>query len=219
MLWYRCLFVLYKVSKSRSFQFFGDLTHRIETDEKIVALTFDDGPTTYTNEVLSALKDKKVKATFYVTGQGLEAYPDIGKALVEEGHELGNHSYSHPRFLLKSQSFIKQEIEQTNTLIRETGFSGPITFRPPFGKKLFSLPWYLMRQGIRTVTWDIEPDSYSSERDFIVDYTLQNTKSGSIILLHPFCKSCGGKREAIPLIIDQLQIDGFRSVTISELIN
>jgi peptidoglycan/xylan/chitin deacetylase (PgdA/CDA1 family) len=134
---------LFQISRSRQFQFFGGIINRVNTNEKIVALTFDDGPSEYSDQVVNLLQEKGVKATFYVTGYNLEQYPNEARDMVADGHELGNHSYSHQRFLLKSQSFIKTEIERTNQLIRSIGHRGEITFRPPNGKKLFLLPWYL----------------------------------------------------------------------------
>lgn len=209
---------LFQVSKSRTFQFFGGLVSRVNTEEKVIALTFDDGPTTHTETVLQILEDKQVKATFFFMGSQLEAYPDIGKRVASEGHEIGNHSYSHKRFLLRSLSFIDHEIQRTNALIRATGYKGGIHFRPPYGKKLFGLPWYLWRHNMKTIMVDVEPDTYGSQADFLVNYTLENTKPGSIILLHPFCDACNGQREAVGRIIDGLEATGYRFVTVSELL-
>lgn len=215
-------YALFEISKLRNFQFFGELISRVTTNEKVVALTFDDAPTEYTKDVLKTLKNKQVKATFYIIGENLQKDPQTGKETVNQKHELGNHSYSHQRFLLTSQSFIDEEIQKTNALIRETGYQGEITFRPPNGKKLFGLPWYLQQHNIKTIMWDIEPDTYlpkeGDQTQFIVDYTLQHTKPGSIILLHPFCKTCVADREALAEIIDGLQKEGYRFVTVSELL-
>jgi chitin deacetylase len=213
-------YLLFQLSKSRTFQFFGELTSRVETNKKVVALTFDDSPTPQTKEVLSILKDKKVRATFYEFGKAIEQYPRIAKEIVDAGMEVGNHSYSHQRFLLKSQSFIDSEIQKTNSLIRKSGYKEEITFRPPNGKKLFGLPWYLQQHNIKTITWDIEPDTYvAGNSDAILEYTLSHTRPGSIILLHPFCeKECVADREALPKIIDELQKKGYTFVTISELL-
>ncbi len=211
-------FCLFNLSKSRTFQLFGSLTNRVDTAEKVVALTFDDGPTPHTEAVLQILQQKGIPTTFYVIGQELEKQPQLGRRIVEQGHELGNHSYTHPRFLLKSLSFVKQEIDSTNQLIRVTGYTGPITFRPPYGKKLFTLPWYLKQQHIQTITWDVEPDTFGTNTEFLVDYTIDHVRPGSIILLHPFCDNCESDRQAIPLIIDQLQQAGYSFVTISQLL-
>jgi peptidoglycan-N-acetylglucosamine deacetylase len=214
-----CGYGLLQVSKSRTFQFFGDIVNRVDTEEKIIALTFDDGPETYTNEVLDMLQEKQVKVTFYVIGERLQDSLKIGKRIVSEGHELGNHSYTHQRFLLKPQSFIDSEIQKTNQLIREAGYEETITFRPPYGKKIFGLPWYLSKHNIVTIMFDVEPDTYGTTSDFIVEYTVANSKAGSIILLHPFCETCSEARKAVPIIIDKLQEEGYVFVTISDLLS
>ena len=212
-------YIFFLLSNSRTFQFFGGLINRVNTDKKVVALTFDDAPSSQTEEVLSILKEKEVKATFYEIGKAIEQYPTEAKSISDAGMEVGNHSYSHSRFLLKSQSFIDSEIQKTNQLIRDSGYQGEITFRPPYGKKLFGLPWYLHNHNIKTIMWDVEPDTYvSGNVDLIVNYTLENAKPGSIILLHPFCDSCASDREAIGKIIDGLEKKGYKFVTVSELI-
>lgn len=213
-------FGLFKISKSRNFQFFGGLTSRIETDQKVVALTFDDAPTARTDEVLEILKQKDTRATFFAIGKAMEENPDQAKKIVEDGNQLANHSYSHQRFLLKSMSFTKNEIEKTNKLIRSAGYSGEIVFRPPNGKKLFILPWYLRQSKIKTMMWNVEPDTYvAGDTQKIVEYTLENTKPGSIILIHPFCESdCAADREALPQIIDGLRDRGYTFMTVNELI-
>lgn len=210
---------LFLVSRSRTFQFFGEIVPRVETSEKVVALTFDDGPTEYTTEVLNMLADKNVKATFFVMGKELENKLQIGRDIALSGHELGNHSYSHQRMWFKSQAFISEEIESTNRLIREAGYTGVIHFRPPYSKKLFGLPWYLKQNNIKTIMVDVEPDTYGTTSEFMVNYTLENTKPGSIILLHPFCTSCTAQRNAIDGIVDGLHAHGYQFVTVSELLN
>lgn len=220
-------YALFQLSKSRTFQFFGGLIDHVNTEEKVVALTFDDAPTAYTQTVLDTLSVKNVKATFFMIGSELEKFPQLSKEIYIAGHDLSNHSYSHDRMLFKSQSFIDDEIQKTNKLIRDTGYNGEIFFRPPNGKKLFGLPWYLHTHNIKTIMWNVEPDTYIGEAknseltatDFIVNYTIDHTKPGSIILLHPFCESCSSDREAIPKIIDGLQAKGFQFVTVSTLLS
>lgn len=122
------VFLTYQVSKSRTFQFFGGLTSKVYTNKKMVALTFDDAPTKYSDQITNLLKKKGVKATFYMIGKNIEAYPFEAKNIVNSGNELGNHSYSHQRMILKSLSFIDSEIQKTNFLIRAAGYNGEITF-------------------------------------------------------------------------------------------
>jgi peptidoglycan/xylan/chitin deacetylase (PgdA/CDA1 family) len=152
---------LRELARSRTYQLFGRLIPRVETAERVIALSFDDGPNSqYASEILEVLAAPKVHATFFVTGAELAAAPDIGRQLVEAGHELGNHTYSHDRMILKSSDFYRKEIEDTDRLIRATGQTSEILFRPPFCYKLAGLPWYLSKTGRTSITWDIEPDSY-----------------------------------------------------------
>lgn len=214
------LYGLFQLTKLRNFQFFGGLTSRVETNEKVIALTFDDAPTQYSDEILQLLKEKEVTATFYVIGQNIEQMPEEAKRIVEAGHEIGNHSYTHKRMVLKTPSFIENEIEKTNKLIRDIGYTGEITFRPPYGKKLVLLPWYLKQQNMKSIMCDVEPDTYfAGDAKKMIQYTLEHTKPGSIILLHPFCgEQCEANREALPVIIDELKKDGYRFITVSELL-
>lgn len=211
---------LFQISTLRDWQFFGELTSRVEMSEKVVALTFDDGPTEHTQEILNILRDKDVKATFYVMGAQVERYPNDAKHMVQYGHELGNHTYAHKRMVLKTWEFIDSEISRTSDLIRQSGYEGEITFRPPHGKKLVLLPFYLRQKGMRTIMWDVEPDTYfQGDAEAMVRYTLENTKPGSIILMHPFCgEACKADREALPGIIDGLKTKGYRFVTVRELL-
>ena len=214
---------LWQVSKSRTFQFFGVLVPRISTTEKVVALTFDDGPTlSGTNEILGVLDEMKVKATFFVIGAELEQNMAEGRKIVAAGHELGNHSYSHVRMLLVTPSFVQQEIEKTDRLIREAGFSREINFRPPYGKKLLALPYYLARTERKTIMWDVEPDSnpeIASDSRRIIDEARSRVRPGSIILLHAMYQSRQQSLKAVRGIIETLEREGYRFVTVSELLN
>lgn len=214
--------VLLKVSKNESFQFFGELVSSSETTEKLVALTFDDGPTKgRTEEILSILGENDVRATFYLVGKAISENMDQAQLIVNHGHEIGNHSYSHQRMVFKSFNFVKEEIEQTTDLIREAGYLGEITFRPPYGRKLFVLPYYLKKNGIDTVTWNVEPDSIlplDAAPEDLTEYTIKNTRPGSIILMHVMFESRANSMAAISGIIKGLRSQGYRFVTVSELI-
>lgn len=146
--------IVWKVSKSRNFQFFGEIISNVETTDKVVALTFDDGPwhPKYTQSVLDSLDSLNVKATFFLNGRAIENNITSAKNLVLAGHQIGNHSYSHKRMMFMSLDEIKGEIDSTNELIRTIGYDEEIYFRPPYGKKLAMLPYYLEQQGIVSVT-------------------------------------------------------------------
>lgn len=213
---------LLQVSKSRSFQLFGDLVDRVDTDQRVVALTFDDAPLTQTSAVLDILREKDVTGTFYMIGESIEQQPAAAAEIAEAGHELGNHSYSHRRMVATNETpgFVRDELDRTDDLIRSAGYRGEITFRPPYGKKFLVLPWQLSQRGTTAVTWDVEPDTYhAGDAQALADYTVNNTRPGSIILMHPFCDvACEADREALPQVIDRLRADGYRFVTVRELL-
>jgi len=214
--------VLWQVSRSRTFQFFGRLIPRVETSQKVVALTFDDGPTPdFTGQILSALDEAQVRATFFVTGAELEKNMAEGKLIVAAGHELGNHSYSHERMVLVTPSFVRHEVERTDQLIRDAGYQGEIYFRPPYGKKLFALPYYLSSTGRKSVTWDVEPESYpeiAADSDKIAEHVLSRTRPGSIIILHVMYGSRGESLKAVKKIVEGLKAQGYSFKTVSELL-
>jgi peptidoglycan/xylan/chitin deacetylase (PgdA/CDA1 family) len=213
---------LYKLAKSRTTQLLGRLVVRVETSKPVVALTFDDGPTPIAvDEIINSLGARNVRATFFVTGSELARNPEAGHRLVAAGHELGNHTFSHDRMVLKSYAFIRSEIERTDALIRAAGHVGPIHFRAPFCKKLLWLPWFLWRTDRTSVTWDVEPDSYgdvSKNAERITAHVLERARPGSIILLHVWYPSNAPARAAIPGIVDGLRARGFRLVTVNELL-
>lgn len=215
------LYGMYELASSRTYQVMGELVPRVETEQKVVALTFDDGPTDKVDEVIAALDEAGVKATFYVMGQEIEQRPDAAKKLVAAGHELGNHTYSHHRMVFKSPSFIREEIEQTDALIRAAGYRGEITFRPPNGKKLIGLPWYLSQEGRTTVMWDVEPDTYpevAATSEGIVKHAAERVQPGSVIILHPWYASRETSLAAIKGLVETLQSQGYEFVTMSELL-
>jgi len=212
-----------RLSSLRGFQFFGELVNRVETTAPIVALTFDDGPTpTGTDSILAILRREGIRATFFLTGSETEMNPDLAARIVEDGHELGNHSWSHRRMVLKSPGFIRDEVERTDSLLRRAGHDGPIHFRPPYGKKLLGLPWYLARTGRTTITWDVEPESYpevDGDTERIVAHVLENSRPGSIILLHVMYPGRRATMRSVEGIVRGLRERGLEFVTVSELLS
>lgn len=213
---------LWQLSSSRHYQLFGSLVTRVDTPHKQVALTFDDGPTpAYTETMIQLLAQYPIKATFFVTGSETEQHLQAAQKLVKAGHELGNHSYSHRRMVLKSPRFVAQEIERTDAAIRAVGWQGPILFRPPYGKRLVVLPWYLARHKRITALWDLEPDSdpqLSQSPEAMAQHVIDKAQPGSVILLHVMYPSRETSRQAVPLIIDGLKAKGFDFVTLGEML-
>jgi len=211
---------LHRLARSRTYQVFGKLVPRAETTERVVALTFDDGPTAAViDDILAVLASRHIRATFFVTGADMVEAPAAAHRLVAAGHELGNHTYSHKRMVLRSQAFFRSEVERTDELIRAAGEKREIYFRMPYGWKLVGLPWFLWRTGRTAVTWDVDPaPSPKVAPEMIVTRTLEHVRPGSIILLHPWYQSGPSVRAALPLIIDKLQAQGYQFLTVDELL-
>ena len=216
------LVALWQVSRSRTFQFFGEIIPRVETNSKVVALTFDDGPTPAgTDSILAILERENIPATFFVTGRELEENMEHGRRIVAAGHELGNHTYSHERMVLVTPSFVRQEVDRTDSLIRQAGYSGDIHFRAPYCFKLFALPHYLSSLGKKMITWDIEPESWpeiGSDATLITEHVVEKVKPGSIILLHVMYPSRSESMKAVPDLIRRLKQQGYSFVTVSTLL-
>jgi peptidoglycan/xylan/chitin deacetylase (PgdA/CDA1 family) len=214
--------ITYSLTRSRTFQLAGELVSRVETTDKVVALTLDDGPTReHTQDVLDILKAKGVRATFYLSGRECEQDPAMLKAIIAAGHELGNHSYSGRRMVFLSGAAVAGEVERTDAVFRAAGYAATTTFRPPGCKKLLTAPLYLAGNDRTTVTWDLEPDSLegiAGDADAMTSYVADGVRPGSIVLMHVMYDSRESSRVALPRIIEQLSDAGYRFVTVSELL-
>ncbi|RMB59051.1 polysaccharide deacetylase [Tessaracoccus antarcticus] len=213
---------VYKLSNSRRIQVVGELIQRVATTDKVVALTFDDGPTPGDTEaVLQTLAERKVMATFFLCGASMHDHPAQTKEIVAAGHQVGNHSWSHRRMWFMTPTEVRRELDDTDEMIRDSGYQGRIDFRPPYGKKLLVLPWILRERGTRTITWDVSPEDFSGVEqtpEQLRDIVLDTVRPGSIILLHPM-NGRTRTQEATALIIDSLTQEGYRFVTVAELTN
>lgn len=213
---------LWRLVESRTFQLFGRVVASVPSTQRRVALTFDDGPVPGpAGELLASLAEAGAHATFFITGAELARHPEIGRALIQSGHELGNHTWSHARMLFRSEAFIRDEIERTDAVIAKAGQQPPILFRPPYGKKLWALPRYLAAHGRTSVTWDVEPDSnadvaQSPER--IVASAMARVRPGSIILLHVWYPSRRPSLAAVAPLLAALHRKGYTVVTVSALL-
>lgn len=212
---------IFMLLKNDQFQLFGEMIYRVDTDQKVVALTFDDGPTPErTNEILSILDKQKIKATFFLNGNSLQRHAEAGRLLVNSGHEIGNHSYSHKRMVFMAYSEVAFELESTEKIIRDYGYLGPIHFRPPYGKKLINLPLYLRNNNIKTITWDVEPETWGSPRATVkerIERGINGAEAGSIILMHVM-HGDDKSMAAVTPIIRRLKAKGYQFLTVSELI-
>lgn len=212
-------FGAFLLSKSRSFQLFGRLVTRVETDKKLIALTIDDGPSARTSDILEAFRALDIPATFFLCGEAIEARPADARAIIAAGHAVGNHTYSHRRMLLVSLADCAREVGETSRLIREAGYEGELYFRPPYFKRLIALPWYLAREGITTVLADVEPETAlgaDADAHLLADYMTAQARPGSIILMHAMYNESA--LEAIRLAAPRLMAEGYSFVTVEQLI-
>jgi peptidoglycan-N-acetylglucosamine deacetylase len=210
------------LARSRTYQLFSRPVSRVATSDSIVALTFDDGPTeARADSLLGLLRSRGVRVTFFLIGGHITTAPSTARALAADGHELGNHTYTHNHMVFRTPATYRSEVARTDSLLRAAGARDPIFFRPPYGYKLVGLPYVLWRTGRTTVTWDIEPESYpdvARSADRIVRHVLERVRPGSIILLHPWYASGAPTRAAIPALIDSLRARGYALATVGELL-
>jgi peptidoglycan-N-acetylglucosamine deacetylase len=211
-----------RLMDSRRHQLFGELVHRVETAQPLVALTFDDGPVPAAAEgVLELLAAEQVRATFFLNGEAVRAHPATAARIIAAGHEVGNHGHTHRALVGQPLALVRAEVEATDAALRAAGWDAPIHFRPPFGKKLILLPWYLGSTGRTTIMWDVEPETYAdvaATPEGIVAHVLERAEPGSIVLLHVMYAGRATTRAALPGIIDGLRARGYRFVTVSELL-
>jgi chitin deacetylase len=216
-------YAFWEISKSRTFQLMGDIVPRVETQQKVIALTFDDGPTVEgTGEILAILKENGIQASFFLIGADIEKSPESAKQIAAAGHEIGNHSYTHKRMFFKTPSFIQYEIDQTDRRIRDAGYTGEIHFRSPYCKKFLLLPYFLSKRGKKNITFDVEPETFpeiDNNAERITQYVLTNAKPGSIILLHIMYPSRKESMKAVSGIIKGLKEQGYEFKTVSELLS
>ena len=187
-------------------------------DGSYVAITFDDGPhPKLTPRLLDILKERGLKATFYVIGQNVVQYPEIMQRMVAEGHEIGNHSYTHPSLTKIGAAKITEEISKTNEAILQACGVKPSTMRPPYGATNAAITKRLNDEfGLAVIMWSVDPLDWKIRKaSHVSNHILQNSKSGSIILAHDIHPST---IDAMPASLDGLLAKGHQFVTVSELI-
>ena len=202
--------------------------YKVKIKMKLVALTFDDGPhSVFTNELLDLFKENGIKATFFVTGKNIVKHKTIVRRMIKEGHELGNHSYSHWNLIFKKKSVIREEIEKTDRLLHELGVKSDIHFRPPFGRLLFAASSILASLNKKVIMWNVPTKDYKEDDPkIILKRIYKRIKPGSIIVLHDSGIERSGKKidrqatvDAVKMLIDELPKRGYEFRTVSELIN
>lgn len=190
----------------------------VKTSKPYLALTFDDGPhPTNTPKLLDILKERNVKATFYVVGTNVKAYPSIMRRIVAEGHEVANHTVTHGNLTKMSESAVRRELTNArDAIIAVTGVT-PRTMRPPYGAITSAQKAWIRREfGYPSILWSVDPEDWKRPGSSVVAQRLvSGARPGGILLVHDIHAPT---IDAIPPAIDQLLAKGFQFVTVTQLI-
>ncbi|PRX70072.1 peptidoglycan/xylan/chitin deacetylase (PgdA/CDA1 family) [Nonomuraea fuscirosea] len=183
---------------------------------KCIALTFDDGPGKYAGTLLDTLKKNGAKATFFLEGQYVKSRPSYVKRMVAEGHELGNHSYSHPDFTKSEAGTIKSEIQKTQDAVKKAAGVEPKLLRPPYGLADLQVSDIAAEFGMPMILWTAGSQDWSSKNvKAIQKQTLAVAKPNGIILMHDWVKQTV---DGMPSLIKTLKNKGYHLVTVSDVI-
>lgn len=192
--------------------------NHVQVDGPYIAMTFDDGPSgKLTPKLLDLLAARHIKATFFVIGQNAAAHPEILRRAVREGHEIGNHSWSHPNLGKMSDEAVRRELRKTEDAIVAATGSRPTLMRPPYGSLTARQKhWIYEEFGYRIILWEVDPLDWKRPGPAAVaNRIVSGTRSGDIILSHDIHP---GTIEAMPATFSRLEAKGFKFVTVSELI-
>ena len=189
----------------------------VDTQEKKIAISFDAAwGSDYTESLLKTLKEYDVKTTFFLVGFWVDKYPEMVKRIYAEGHEIGNHSSTHPKMSQLSEAQMEKELTETSKKIEALVDQKVTLFRPPFGDYSNKVIETCRRLGYHVIQWDVDSLDY---KDFGVDSIVKKVTSkvqnGSIVLFH---NNATYTKDALPIILKNLQDEGYKIVPISELI-
>jgi peptidoglycan/xylan/chitin deacetylase (PgdA/CDA1 family) len=200
--------------------------YRAQRMDKVVALTFDDGPSPeWTPQVLDELKKAQVKATFFMLGNHVERYPEIARRVLAEGHEIGNHTYDHHVLIYYKMEELEKEIKEAEKAIKSVTGQNTRYFRPPKAWLSSREKKKIEEMGYKIVLWSLNSKDWVTYHDKqITSYILKRIQPGDIILFHDsggVFTAEGGNRtqtiKTIPRLVKKLEEKCYRFVTISEL--
>jgi peptidoglycan-N-acetylglucosamine deacetylase len=190
----------------------------VHVDGPYIALTFDDGPNQkLTPRLLDLLAEHHIRATFFVVGENAAEYPEILQRAVREGHEIGNHTWSHPNLAKMSDENVRSQIKRTEEAITNAIGSRPTLFRPPYGSVTAHQKRFIRDElGYEIILWEVDPLDWKNPGPNVVSSRiLKETHPGSIVLAHDIHAQT---IQAMPATLTELEVKGFKFVTVSELL-
>jgi len=192
----------------------------VPNEEKVIALTFDDGPHPYdTDKILAVLREYGIRATFFEIGCNVEAYPDVARRVSEAGCEIGNHTYTHPHLSKVTAQQLEDEVRRTDEIITRVTGRQPVLFRPPEGALDSPSCLAIERMGRTQILWSVDTNDWRGRRaDQIAATVCRRVRGGDIILMHDYVSRKTQAPDALRVIIPRLLEEGYRFVTISELL-
>ena len=206
-------------------QTFGNTVTQVPMQKKIVALTYDDGPNPpFTNQIVDYLHREHVVATFFVVGKAVDKYPQIVRQEVRYGNALGNHTWDHAHLVLERRAHIVAELNDAEAAIYRAARVKPNIFRPPFGARNFTVISVAHQLGYQVIMWSVPlPRDWTQPPPAVIaNRVLRNVRDGGIIVLHDGNRGLHADRhntvEATKLIVSALKAQGYRFLTVPELI-
>jgi len=216
--------IFWYVTESPKNKMWGQTVTSEPLKQKVVALTFDDGPNPpYTDQIVEYLYSQHVKATFFVVGLAVQAHPDSIRREVKDGDVVGNHSWDHAHLVLLSRAHVLRELTTTEEEIQRVAGVRTTLFRPPFGARDFTVIQAAHQLGYQVIMWSVPlpADWQRPAPDVIASRVLKYVKDGSIIVLHDGNRGKPADRkntvEATKLIVTALKAQGYRFVTVPDL--
>lgn len=184
----------------------------INTNKKLVAITFDDGPGPYTNKLLDILNANKAHATFFMLGNNLEKYRSVVLNVYNSGNEIGYHSYAHTNFKRQDIATIKSELDQSNAILKNITGTTFSLIRPPYGSLNSEIKEEL---DASFILWSVDTEDWRhKDSEYLLNYVLENIYAGAIILFHDIHAT---SVDAMAKILPYLYVEGYQVVTVSDL--
>jgi peptidoglycan/xylan/chitin deacetylase (PgdA/CDA1 family) len=209
--------------RGRSAAVFGRSVWRGPRGRRTIALTFDDGPSEGTGRILEILARHRIAATFFQCGANVERLPGAAREVRDAGHEIGNHSHTHPLFCFRSPGFMEEELRRAQDSIRERAGAEPVWFRAPFGARWFGLGGVQRRLGLTGVMWSAIGYDWNLKAEAIVERIAPRVSNGAILCLHDGRElrarpDIGATVEALQRLVPLLLDRGYNFETVSRLL-